>query len=272
MRFLRRPNKFWTITLVLALALAGLRYGAARLQWHGYVQWRMHQDKQAGLDSMLRMSVRMMRGQPKSEVLDHFRKGFADSKFTVIDGELQSFRDPAEEVAVALYYHEGALYNGSIAWLAEAKPAWWVEPLWDGVVLSDKACYFFFLPFGLIVLLAAIAWKPVRFSGGRVCAVIGLVGLCLWTAMILSGGAFANPIWIAPATVLTFLGLLLYRISRPRPIDPRYCPHCQYDLTGNESGICPECGNATPATERREVEAKLQEAEDRLRSVDDGAE
>lgn len=23
---------------------------------------------------------------------------------------------------------------------------------------------------------------------------------------------------------------------------PEKCPHCDYDLTGNESGRCPECG------------------------------
>jgi hypothetical protein len=22
------------------------------------------------------------------------------------------------------------------------------------------------------------------------------------------------------------------------------CPHCGYDLTGNVSGVCPECGNS----------------------------
>lgn len=25
-------------------------------------------------------------------------------------------------------------------------------------------------------------------------------------------------------------------------IEPRYCGRCDYDLTGNVSGVCPECG------------------------------
>jgi len=27
-------------------------------------------------------------------------------------------------------------------------------------------------------------------------------------------------------------------------LDPRYCRACEYDLHGNTTGICPECGNA----------------------------
>jgi hypothetical protein len=41
--------------------------------------------------------------------------------------------------------------------------------------------------------------------------------------------------------LLSALGWLLYRRSR-RYIPPGYCQKCGYDLTGNESGRCPECG------------------------------
>ena len=35
--------------------------------------------------------------------------------------------------------------------------------------------------------------------------------------------------------------LVLVHKSRYRP-PPPFCPECGYDLTGNESGVCPECG------------------------------
>lgn len=35
---------------------------------------------------------------------------------------------------------------------------------------------------------------------------------------------------------------ILYRRDRRHP--PGHCQTCGYDLTGNESGICPECGTA----------------------------
>ena len=50
------------------------------------------------------------------------------------------------------------------------------------------------------------------------------------------------PFWLVlvPAAGLA---LLLWRRDRRRP-RPGHCP-CGYDLTGNESGVCPECGAAT---------------------------
>jgi hypothetical protein len=50
--------------------------------------------------------------------------------------------------------------------------------------------------------------------------------------------------WVLVATIIgaiaaivaTLIGLIL------KPRDPNVCSHCSYNLTGNISGICPECG------------------------------
>jgi hypothetical protein len=34
--------------------------------------------------------------------------------------------------------------------------------------------------------------------------------------------------------------------ARSRRQSPGYCPSCDYDLTGNTSGVCPECGTPVP--------------------------
>ena len=39
--------------------------------------------------------------------------------------------------------------------------------------------------------------------------------------------------------------LLVWRFGR-KPVKPGHCP-CGYDLTGNTSGVCPECGVEVPA-------------------------
>ena len=69
-----------------------------------------------------------------------------------------------------------------------------------------------------------------------------------------------NPIWTFVATVPTLLGQsIVARFLLPdslRVYDPGCCQTCGYNLTGNLSGICPECG--TPiARDMRTAESYL---------------
>ena len=41
--------------------------------------------------------------------------------------------------------------------------------------------------------------------------------------------------------------LLWVYLQREPPVEP-LCPTCEYNLTGNVSGVCPECGTPVPAT------------------------
>ena len=57
------------------------------------------------------------------------------------------------------------------------------------------------------------------------------------------------PLWLVPilaATPAAARGVAAVRRRlRPKPLNP--CRHCGYDLTGNVSGVCPECGKAIEA-------------------------
>jgi hypothetical protein len=46
---------------------------------------------------------------------------------------------------------------------------------------------------------------------------------------------------------------------RDRPMPPGHCTRCGYDLTGNVSGICPECGVPIPEATK---EALTQQTDD----------
>lgn len=57
---------------------------------------------------------------------------------------------------------------------------------------------------------------------------------------------FYLPIVIIVALLAVPTALLWW--LRPRRSDNRYCSQCKYDLTGNISGVCPECGESIHAT------------------------
>jgi hypothetical protein len=71
--------------------------------------------------------------------------------------------------------------------------------------------------------------------------------LCWWPT--LESGLFpwnrtaglTCPIWMIVVS-LTLLARLLSHLARRIP--PGHCEHCGYNLTGNVSGRCPECGTA----------------------------
>ena len=55
--------------------------------------------------------------------------------------------------------------------------------------------------------------------------------------------AVALPLWI-PFLLVTVPTAILWWRDRRR-ISPGHCQKCGYDLTGNVSGVCPECGEPT---------------------------
>lgn len=52
------------------------------------------------------------------------------------------------------------------------------------------------------------------------------------------------PLWVI-GLPLAFLTGILWWLDR-RYVPPGYCRRCRYDLTGNTSGRCPECGTMIP--------------------------
>lgn len=106
-----------------------------------------------------------------------------------------------------------------------------------------------------------LIWGTVRWSDGNFCRLgwtlrkepnaSGVPGWeragLLWPRIGARPGHWGRgyiPLWLPFLIVATPTALLWWRDRRPRRYPPGHCRFCGYDLAGNVSGICPECGSA----------------------------
>ena len=73
----------------------------------------------------------------------------------------------------------------------------------------------------------------------------GLLAVMLAAAVAMGGGL---PVLPAVAVPTVIVAVLWFRWDRPHELRRQrramgLCVRCGYDLTGNVSGVCPECGN-----------------------------
>jgi hypothetical protein len=93
-------------------------------------------------------------------------------------------------------------------------------------------------------LLGSAIYTPLVYF--FVSAISGLISGVLGILLIrhLAGGP--DEPWIVALFII--VGFVVAWVSglsflKPRrPKDPDHCQRCDYDLTGNVSGVCPECG------------------------------
>ncbi len=71
---------------------------------------------------------------------------------------------------------------------------------------------------------------------------------------------FGTPFAISFVVGLPFL---LVRWNRISPYGQRECTICGYDLRGNQSGICPECGTVIPGEQQATIRSENSVSDDR---------
>lgn len=118
------------------------------------------------------------------------------------------------------------------------------------------------------LLIATLIWLPSLASNGISAFNVspGWAGKCYWkcewraTSTTWQIAADRSGFYVSYNYDETIAGLAYWRLvlacvvllvsslialRRLRSRDPRHCSRCGYDLTGNETGICPECGKGT---------------------------
>ena len=103
----------------------------------------------------------------------------------------------------------------------------------------------------------AIVWRPPDGSGGYLTNPSGLIlrrhghpflSCARSQYFVFQYGCVAIPLWL-PALVCVIPTGVLWWKDRTRK---GHCRSCGYDLTGNVSGVCPECGLAIESQEKRD--------------------
>ena len=131
-----------------------------------------------------------------------------------------------------------------------------------GVLEAHLAASYIVAAIGAVVLFVTdngmwSDWAFVVFAtvGGLLAAPI--LSFVIFPQLLLGDGS-NRVVWAAAAAVYTaiFCTTLRLRWRRwtVRPLNSMLCESCGYNLTGNESGVCPECGTSTgvaPLGDRR---------------------
>lgn len=174
-----------------------------------------------------------------------------------------SFEDPLYKNRFGIDFTMGRIE--STAWQA---PPWifFDLRLWKKFSRVTMACVVaLILGFGSLLILGLALNGPVPTFRRRVAPI--MIGSALLSFTLLAIQEYwltlfsihlhQGPPYIAFGMLLTGFLFLFLPICR-RPDDP-LCRHCGYDLTGNISGPCPECGNPTPPAplDPVEIERKL---------------
>ncbi|HBS29828.1 MAG TPA: hypothetical protein DEB06_10365, partial [Phycisphaerales bacterium] len=109
----------------------------------------------------------------------------------------------------------------------------------------------------LFVLYAAIIWLAVyRFRRrwqGFVILLCGAGAIWLVADWLFGRPARGGQVAVSNGLAMAYfyeasivgIGLFLVLQSRRAPVFER-CPKCRYDLRGNTTGVCPECGTRSP--------------------------
>lgn len=152
---------------------------------------------------------------------------------------------PARVVGVVLAATPAMGALGALAMLvAIVRYGGWPEALHDDDLLLIPVCFLIGCAVGLLslpIVVPALARTDLRFS---VPVVYGISAVVVVVYALSSHSPFypldcALPAFISVCVVSALYGLLY---QPPEPPASPVCKECAYDLRGNTSGVCPECG------------------------------
>jgi hypothetical protein len=116
----------------------------------------------------------------------------------------------------------------------------WAASIWWGVsYVYEGRCGFDIID-GALSLVYSAERVPGTLDGWHTGKSIAIIWRPSWYSYPEDDAWILNlPLWI-PSLCIVFPTMILFLLDRRIP--KGHCRGCGYDLTGNESGTCPECG------------------------------
>lgn len=178
---------------------------------------------------------------------------------------LLEFTDPRTEMSFKVYFDQARMSEHASHWSGWSVP---YEAATERAVRLANALTITVWAIGTLCVLEGLLWGGLRGRRRQIGqAMTGMAGLCIliwWISddmwHLFRQRLLEDVAWMQLSMLA--LGLAIWLIPDFRTAAPRdqhtHC-RCGYDLTGNESGICPECGQPVPWAGHAEAAANLQE-------------
>jgi hypothetical protein len=259
-RALRRRAVRWGLFLVLLATLSAAKLYQIHRFERDRVRWLA--DRAAANAAYQRLLNRLAQIPLRSNIREEFERAFGPPdaprpdeptpKMRASGKRVFVWRDPKWDLAlVATFNDDGSRYDSYIRppkIVSDFDP---VPPLWhQGETLRrtalGAASALYGVAFAVCLVCAVrprgIPSKVLPFAAATLLACALVTAAAYLTRRDVSWAHRGN--YLLPTMLaLPFLFLHLAR-RRTMPTDFPACPACHYNLTGNTSGICPECGAA----------------------------
>jgi peptidoglycan/LPS O-acetylase OafA/YrhL len=126
----------------------------------------------------------------------------------------------------------------------------WLALIWIGLIVPWMILALIMLGFAGFFLPRRV--RPFPFA-------IAMIGVVLLLLDPNPRGWFRFTKLAVPSLATAAIALIATLLPERRPLTG-FCRKCKYNLTGNKSGICPECGTPTPPKKNFDALVKNLEA------------
>ena len=269
----------WVSVAVICLLGGGLRVWQNHRRRDTRKAWRVRRGQLNQFAAQARARVRALwrsRQHPeqwtRAELEAEINDGMPLPLSSQGDRQIARWKDPASGRFFELRFRNGQWTGYSSSWNSSQGPRLAPPSAGDRATETVRAliagrsfCYPGAILWSLLLLLS-LAWRRCQPAIAELMLATAVVTTVAWLVApnysltwrgISSNDMLFGGVAMLVVSIFALVTSTLEARARKRKIDAElFCPTCLYDLTGNVSGVCPECGNPVPQALRDRIQAR----------------